>query len=247
MSVSPKTNSDGSDLLNINEVSIYYDSIQATWDVSFSVKEQSITALVGSNGAGKTAIMKSICGVLPHAKGSIRYKDQIIDKLAPYQRVELGISLIPEGRKLFPFLTVRENLEIGAFTKRARKRLDQTINEVYQLFPILAKRTDQLAQTLSGGEQQMLAIGRGLMSCPRLLMLDEPSLGLAPLVVKQVFETVRRINANGVTILLVEQNVSHTLQMAQMAYILETGRISMQGRGCDLLENPEIKKSYLGL
>lgn len=247
MSVSPKTNSDGSDLLNINEVSIYYDSIQATWDVSFSVKEQSITALVGSNGAGKTAIMKSICGVLPHAKGSIRYKDQIIDKLAPYQRVELGISLIPEGRKLFPFLTVRENLEIGAFTKRARKRLDQTINEVYQLFPILAKRTGQLAQTLSGGEQQMLAIGRGLMSCPRLLMLDEPSLGLAPLVVKQVFETVRRINANGVTILLVEQNVSHTLQMAQMAYILETGRISMQGRGCDLLENPEIKKSYLGL
>jgi branched-chain amino acid transport system ATP-binding protein len=247
MSVSPKTNSDGSDLLNINEVSIYYDSIQATWDVSFSVKEQSITALVGSNGAGKTAIMKSICGVLPHAKGSIRYKDQIIDKLAPYQRVELGISLIPEGRKLFPFLTVRENLEIGAFTKRARKRLDQTINEVYQLFPILAKRTDQLAQTLSGGEQQMLAIGRGLMSCPRLLMLDEPSLGMATLVVKQVFETVRRINANGVTILLVEQNVSHTLQMAQMAYILETGRISMQGRGCDLLENPEIKKSYLGL
>lgn len=247
MSVKPNTKVDGSDLLAVNGLSIYYESIQATWDVSFSVKAQSITALVGSNGAGKTAIMKSICGVLPFERGSIRFDDQIIDKMAPYQRVELGISLIPEGRKLFPYLSVRENLEIGAFTKRARKQLDQTIEEVYQLFPILAKRTNQLAVTLSGGEQQMLAIGRGLMSCPRLLMLDEPSLGLAPLIVQQVFEIVRRINANGVTILLVEQNVSHTLQMAQTAYILETGRISMQGRGCDLLENPEIKKTYLGL
>lgn len=247
MSESRDTQADESNLLDVKRVSIFYENIQATWDVSFSVKEQSITALVGSNGAGKTAIMKSICGVLPHAGGRITYQDQIIDKMAPYKRVEQGISLIPEGRKLFPYLTVQENLEIGAFTRRARKRLDQTINEVYELFPILAKRPRQLAVTLSGGEQQMLAIGRGLMSCPRLLMLDEPSLGLAPLVVKQVFDIVQRINANGVTILLVEQNVSHTLQMAQMAYILETGRISMQGRGCDLLKNPEIKKTYLGL
>lgn len=246
MSVSHNMQSDKLSLLDVNGLSIFYESIQATWDVSFCVKEQSITALVGSNGAGKSAIMKSICGVLPHVKGSITYKNVIIDKMAPYQRVELGISLIPEGRKLFPHLTVQENLEIGAFTKRARKQLDQTIEEVYQLFPILAKRTNQLAVTLSGGEQQMLAIGRGLMSCPRLLMLDEPSLGLAPLVVNQVFETIQRINANGVTILLVEQNVSHTLQMAQTAYILETGRIRMQGHGRDLLENPEIKKSYLG-
>ncbi len=247
MPANPNGKAEKFNLLSVNELSIYYESIQATWDVSFSVKEQSITALVGSNGAGKTAIMKSICGVLPITKGNIRYQNQIINKMAPYQRVELGISLIPEGRKLFPYLTVKENLEIGAFTKRARKRLGQTIDEVYQLFPILAKRTNQLAVTLSGGEQQMLAIGRGLMSCPKLLMLDEPSLGLAPLIVKQVFEIVRRINANGVTILLVEQNVSHTLQMAQTAYILETGRVSMQGRGCDLLEDPEIKKSYLGL
>jgi branched-chain amino acid transport system ATP-binding protein len=247
MSVKPDAEADRSNLLSVNELSIYYESIQATWDVSFSVKERSITALVGSNGAGKTAIMKSICGVLPHERGTIRYQDKIIDKMPPYQRVEQGISLIPEGRKLFPFLTVRENLEIGAFPKRARKRLDQTVEEVYQLFPILAKRTNQLAVTLSGGEQQMLAIGRGLMSCPKLLMLDEPSLGLAPIIVKQVFEIIRRINAKGVTILLVEQNVSHTLQMAQTAYILETGRIRMQGRGYDLLKNPEIKKSYLGV
>jgi branched-chain amino acid transport system ATP-binding protein len=246
MSENPESTLSNPVLLNVDRLSIFYEKIQATWEVNFSVKEQSITALVGSNGAGKTAIMKSICGVLPQTAGSIVYQDKFLDKLQPYQRVNLGISLVPEGRKLFPFLTVKENLEIGAFTKRARRRLRQTMGEIHELFPILAKRSNQLAVTLSGGEQQMLAIGRGLMSCPKLLMLDEPSLGLAPIIVKRVFDTIQKINAAGVSILLVEQNVSQTLKLAQVAYILETGHIVMHGKGSELLENPEIKKSYLG-
>jgi len=247
MSANPSTTHSNANFLSVDELSIYYEKIQATWDVSFSVKEHSITALVGSNGAGKTAIMKSICGILPQKSGSIIYKDHVLDSLQPYKRVDLGISLVPEGRKLFPFLTVKENLEIGAFTKRARKKLGQTLEEMYELFPILAKRSNQLAVTLSGGEQQMLAIGRGLMSLPKLLMLDEPSLGLAPIIVQRVFDTIKLINANGVTILLVEQNMSQTLQFAQTAYILETGHITLHGSGSDLLVNPEVKKSYLGL
>ena len=247
MSVNPDSNGSNADLLNVDELSIYYEKIQATWNVSFSVKESSITALVGSNGAGKTAIMKSICGILPQNSGSIVYQGHALDALPPHKRVDLGISLVPEGRKLFPFLTVKENLEIGAFTKRARKRLNQTMEEMYELFPILAKRSNQLAVTLSGGEQQMLAIGRGLMSLPNLLMLDEPSLGLAPIIVKRVFDTIQQINANGVTILLVEQNVSQTLQFVQTAYILETGRITLYGSGHELMENADVKKSYLGL
>lgn len=247
MSVNPDSKQANANFLLVDELSIFYEKIQATWNVSFSVKENSITALVGSNGAGKTAIMKSICGVLPQRGGSIVYKDHVLDDLQPHQRVDLGISLVPEGRKLFPSLTVKENLEIGAFTKRARKKLGQTLSDVYDLFPILAKRSNQLAVTLSGGEQQMLAIGRGLMSLPNLLMLDEPSLGLAPIIVNRVFDTIRQINANGVTILLVEQNVSQTLQFAETAYILETGRITLHGSGHELLENAEVKKSYLGL
>jgi len=247
MSANHNPSGSNANFLSADALSICYEKIQATWDVSFSVKEHSITALVGSNGAGKTAIMKSICGILRQKSGSIIYKNHVLDDLQPYQRVDLGISLVPEGRKLFPFLTVKENLEIGAFTRRARKKLGQTIEEVYELFPILAKRSNQLAVTLSGGEQQMLAIGRGLMSLPKLLMLDEPSLGLAPIIVKRVFDTIKLINANGVTILLVEQNMSQTLQFAQSAYIIETGRITLHGSGSDLLENPEVKKSYLGL
>jgi branched-chain amino acid transport system ATP-binding protein len=234
-------------LLKTDHISIYYDNIQAVWDVSFGVERNLVTALVGSNGAGKTAIMKSISGLVPRTDGNILFQGKAIQKLPPYQRVALGISLVPEGRRVFPFLTVQENLEMGAYSRQARKDLLQTINHVYQLFPPLLARKKQLASSLSGGEQQMLAIGRGLMSRPRLLMLDEPSLGLAPLMVKLVFEIVETIRGEGVTILLVEQNVRHTLQIAHMAYILETGKITLQGKGGDLLEDPKVKKAYLGL
>lgn len=234
-------------LLDVGGLSIFYDGVQATWGVTFSVRDQGITALVGSNGAGKTAIMKSISGILPQTSGMIRFQGQAIDRLPSYRRVELGISLVPEGRKVFPFLSVQENLEIGAYCKRARKDLSQSRDYIFQLFPALAARRRQLAVSLSGGEQQMLAIGRGLMSRPGLFMLDEPSLGLAPLMVKHVFEIVERINGEGVTILLVEQNVRQTLQLAHTAYVLENGRITLKGRGKDLLNDPHIKKAYLGL
>ncbi len=234
-------------LLQIDKLSIFYEHIQAAWDISFSVMEGSITALLGSNGAGKSAILKAIAGILPVGQGHMVFDDGPLDNVAPHSRVERGLALIPEGRKIFPQLTVLENLRIGAYNRRARSTLDETLAEVLQIFPRLEERKKQLGGSLSGGEQQMLAIGRGLMSRPRLLMLDEPSLGLAPIVVQRVFEVIERINAQGVTILLVEQNVKHTLRVAHMACILETGRITLQGSGKELLDNPHVKKAYLGL
>jgi branched-chain amino acid transport system ATP-binding protein len=234
-------------MLQVENLSIFYEHIQAAWDISFSVMEGSITALLGSNGAGKSAILKAIAGILPVGQGHMVFDDAPLDTMAPHSRVERGIALIPEGRKIFPQLTVLENLRIGAYNRRARAALDETLAEVLQIFPRLEERIKQLGGSLSGGEQQMLAIGRGLMSRPRLLMLDEPSLGLAPIVVQRVFEVIERINAQGVTILLVEQNVKHTLRVAHMAYILETGRITLQGPGEKLLDDPHVKKAYLGL
>jgi len=234
-------------LFEADRISIFYDRIQAVWDVTFSVKEHTVTALVGSNGAGKTAIMRAVAGTLPHAQGRLLFQGQTINTFPSHRRVELGISLVPEGRKIFPFLSVRENLDVGAYCRRARSSLEKTRREVCDIFPVLASRQKQVAGSLSGGEQQMLAIGRGLMSRPSLLMLDEPSLGLAPLIIKRVFEVIERINAEGVTILLVEQNVRQTLKHAETAYVLEIGRISLQGKGSELLENPHIKKAYLGL
>jgi branched-chain amino acid transport system ATP-binding protein len=242
-----KYDTDSPALLDVDQVSIYYDNIQAVWDVTFGVSGHSVTALVGSNGAGKTAIMKSISGLLPIAGGTILFEGKAIEKLPCHRRVALGISLVPEGRKVFPYLTTRENLELGAYTRQARKSLSKTLGHIYTLFPPLENRKKQFASSLSGGEQQMLSIGRGLMSCPRLLMLDEPSLGLAPLMVKLVFEIIETIKSEGVTILLVEQNVRHTLQCARTAYILETGKITLAGKGKDLLDDPHIKKAYLGL
>jgi branched-chain amino acid transport system ATP-binding protein len=234
-------------LLDVDHLSIFYDRIQAVWDVTFSVKPNRVTALVGSNGAGKTAIMRAIAGTLPHAKGNLVFEGDSIDGLRPHRRVELGIALVPEGRKIFPFLTVKENLDIGAYNRRARPDLKKTLQEIFRIFPVLGSRQKQVAGSLSGGEQQMLAIGRGLMSRPKLLMLDEPSLGLAPLMVKRVFEVIERINAEGVTILLVEQNVRQTLQHAESAYVLEIGRITLQGEGSHLMDDPHVKKAYLGL
>lgn len=217
------------------------------WDVSLTVPAGSITALVGPNGAGKTTILGALSGIRPYMAGRILFLGEPIQDLPPHARVSRGISLIPEGRKVFPYLTVLENLEMGAYSKSARKDLSDTLSWVLGLFPRLAERRYQVAASLSGGEQQMLAIGRGLMSRPKLLMLDEPSLGLAPIMVAHVFQIVLRINQEGVTILLVEQNVNRTLRVAEFAYVLENGRINLQGPAGRLLEDPHIKKAYLGL
>jgi len=234
-------------LLDVSSISVFYDGVQALWSVSFFVQEKAVTALVGSNGAGKTTTLSTVAGLLKPREGSISFEGGGIDALESHERVERGISLVPEGRRLFPFLTVQENLEVGAYSGRARPQLSESMKRIYDLFPRLHERKGQLAGTLSGGEQQMLAIGRGLMSRPRLLMFDEPSLGLAPLFVLKMFELIQQINRQGVTILLVEQNVQTTLQIAQRAYVLETGKIVLDGTGARLLADDHIQKAYLGL
>ena len=234
-------------LLTVSRASAGYDRIQAVWEITFTLKERSITALVGSNGAGKSAALKAIAGILPLTNGAIEFENRSLETLRPHERVEAGISLVPEGRRIFPQLTVQENLEIGAYNRRARRYVRKTLKEMYQLFPVLDRRKRQVAGSLSGGEQQVLAIGRSLMSRPKLLMLDEPFLGLSPLMVKHVIQMITNINAQGVTILLVEQNVLETLRLASTAYVLETGRITLQGTGNSLLSNPHVKTAYLGL
>jgi len=234
-------------MLEVNGINVFYGDIQALWDVSFEVGEGELVVIVGSNGAGKTTTLKTISGLMHPEGGSISFLGQRIDQASPHRIVEMGIAHIPEGRGLFPYMTVLENLEMGAYTRRAREKKDESLEWVYQLFPILAERRGQLAGTLSGGEQQMLAIGRGLMSRPRLLMLDEPSLGLAPMLVLDVFETVKQINEQGVTVMLVEQNVRHALELADRAYVLENGRTTLQGTGKELLENDYVKEAYLGM
>lgn len=234
-------------LLRVDRASVCYDRIQAVWDATFTVEERSITALVGSNGAGKTAMLKGIAGILPLAGGTIDFDNRPLGALRPHDRAKTGISLVPEGRRIFRNLTVQENLEIGAYNRRARRHLRQALKEMYDLFPVLNTRKRQLAGSLSGGEQQILAIGRSLMSRPRLLMLDEPLLGLSPFMVKHVLQIIKNINAQGVTVLLVEQNVRETLRLASAAYVLETGRIILQGTAKALLDNPYVKAAYLGM
>ena len=234
-------------MLRVESLSVFYGRIQALWDISFNVEEKSITAIVGSNGAGKSTILNTLAGLLPASSGSIIFEENNVNHYAPYDRVEAGISLVPERRRLFPYLTTRENLEIGAYVKRARADTQQSLEWVFQLFPILKERAKQLAGTLSGGEQQMAAIARGLMSKPKLLMLDEPSLGLAPIITLEVFKLMKEINNAGVTILLVEQNVHHTLRLAERVFVLETGRIAMEGTGDELMKEEHIKRAYLGL
>jgi len=234
-------------LLDVASVSVFYDGIQALWNINFSAQGKAVTALVGSNGAGKTTTLSTVAGLLKPREGHISFENHRIDSLESHERVERGISMVPEGRKLFPYLTVQENLEVGAYSSRARSGISISLQWIYKLFPKLLERKKQLAGTLSGGEQQMLAIGRGLMSKPELLMLDEPSLGLAPLFVLKLFELIQEINREGVTILLVEQNVHASLQIAQKAYVMETGRIVLEGEGEKLLEDDHVKKAYLGL
>lgn len=234
-------------MLEINNINTFYGRVQSLWDVSLKVNEAEIVALVGANGSGKTTLLNTICGLISPASGSITFLGQRIDKLAPYAIVEMGLSHIPEGGRIFPDMTVRENLEMGAYPLRAWKEKEETIKQVFRVFPRLKERENQLARTLSGGEKQMLAMGRGLMSKPKMCMFDEPSYGLAPKLVLEVFRVVKSLREEGITVLLVEQNVRHTLEIADRAYVLENGRVVLEGGGEELLQSDYVKKAYLGL
>jgi branched-chain amino acid transport system ATP-binding protein len=234
-------------MLSIEKLNVLYDKVQVLWDVSFHVNESEVVTLLGSNGAGKSTTVKTIQGLLKPRSGSIKLFDARIDGIPAYKIVGEGIALVPEGREIFPKMSVLENLVLGAYVPRARETQNDTLEWVFSLFPTLAERKKQLAGTMSGGEQQMLAIARALMSKPKLLMLDEPSLGLAPVVVLQVFEIIKKLKEERVTVLLVEQNVHHALEISDRAYIMEKGQIILEGKGSDLLNNHYVRQAYLGM
>jgi len=234
-------------LLRVSDLNVHYGDVHVLHEVGLEIEAQEIITIVGANGAGKSTLLKSIGGVQQASSGQIEFMGERMDRLPSHQIVERGLIRIPEGRKVFPSMTVLENLELGSYLSKAKANRRESLHKVFNLFPILKNRVQQPAGTLSGGEQQMLAIGRGLMSLPRLLMLDEPSLGLAPLLVKQIFQTVREINRQGTTILLVEQNVYNALEMAHEGYVLENGRIVLKGKSGDLLHDEYIKEAYLGV
>jgi len=234
-------------MLDIENVSAAYGMVQILRDVSFHVKEEEIISIIGPNGAGKTTLVKTIMGLLHPKNGVIRFKGENIETLPPYEIVKRGLILIPEGRAIFPRMTVEENLKLGAYTANGKSTVKEAKEKVYQIFPVLRKKEKALAQTLSGGEQQMLVICRSLMSNPQLLILDEPSLGLAPIIVEKVLDTVRKINEEGVTILLVEQNIRDSLDIADRGYVLEQGKIILEGKSRELLCNSHIKEVYMGL
>jgi len=233
-------------MLSLDKVNVFYKELQALWEISLDVNEGEIVALIGPNGAGKTTTLNTISGLLRYTSGDIRFLGQPLGKRPPHKIVELGISQVPESGKIFTGMSVLENLELGAFVPSARKAREQTLQRVYEIFPRLSERYNQQAGTLSGGERQMLAIGRALMSMPKLLMLDEPSFGLAPILVEQMFDMIKKINQQGVTILLVEQNIQAALDLAHRAYLLEYGRIAGQGTAQDLLSFESVRSSYLG-
>jgi branched-chain amino acid transport system ATP-binding protein len=235
-------------MLQIEDIKTYYGSIQALKGISLEISAGEIICLIGANGAGKSTTLMSICGVVPPRTGRIVFEGREIQHLPSNRIVELGIVQVPEGRRIFPYLTVAENLDMGAFLRRDKAAIEQDIDYIYELFPILAKRRHQAGGTLSGGEQQMLAISRALMARPRLLLLDEPSLGLAPLVVRQIFEIIAKINReNNTTIFLVEQNANLALQVAHRGYVMETGRITLTDSAAHLLANEDVKRAYLGI
>jgi branched-chain amino acid transport system ATP-binding protein len=234
-------------MLEFSNVDTFYGKSQALFGVTLRVDESEIVALVGSNGAGKTTLVSTITGLVRPSSGSVVFLGKRIEGLASYAIVELGISHIPEGRKLFPDMSVRENLEMGAYSNRAWKHKQETLDKVYGLFPLLKARQGQLARTLSGGEQQMVAMGRGLMSRPRLCIVDEPSSGLAPLMVREIFSIIQGLRDQGIAIFLIEQNVRQTLEMADRAYVLENGRVILEGESAKLLREELIRKAYLGL
>jgi branched-chain amino acid transport system ATP-binding protein len=234
-------------MLSVNNLSVGYKGLLAIQDVSFEVKSGEIVSLIGSNGAGKTTLLKTILGLLKPMKGEIRLNDQVISGQPAYEVVKKKIALVPEGRRLFPRLSVQDNLLLGAYTVESKEQIAESLETVLRLFPWVKARADQRAGTLSGGEQQQVAIARGLMSRPELLMLDEPSLGVMPKLVTEIFETVERIAGEGVTVLLVEQNVFEALHVCHRAYVLQTGRIVMEGTGSELSQSDLVRKAYLGM
>ncbi len=235
-----------SPLLCIDKIDVFYGSLQVLWQVSLEVKSGEMVAIVGANGAGKTTLLKAISGMLHPAAGAIEFAGKNITHTSPYGIVDLGISHVPEGRRLFPDMTVLQNLVIGSYNRRARAQRVENLAQVYQLFPILQERQNQLAKTLSGGQQQMVAIARGLMSNPKLIIIDEMSLGLSPLIVGELFRVLHEIKARGITILLVEQNVWRTLHEADRANVIETGRIVLTGMARDLIEEERVRNAYFG-
>jgi len=234
-------------MLKVSGIDVFYGDLQVLWDISFEVKEKEILVLVGANGAGKSTTIRTVSSLLTPRKGSIEFNGTRLDRSPPYRMIEHGIVHVPEGRRLFPQMSVEENLIMGTLHGEAKTKRFNTMERVYQLFPRLRERKKQLAGTLSGGEQQMLAVGRGLMSLPKLMMFDEPSLGLAPILVQDIFRIIRKINEEGVTVLLVEQNVRQTLAMCHRAYVLENGRVVLEGTGQALLANEHVKEAYLGI
>lgn len=233
-------------LLEVNNVDVYYGSLQVLWDISLSVKHGEIVAIIGANGAGKSTLINTISGVLDPAKGYIKFEGKSIAHLNPFQIVASGISQVPEGRRIFPDMTVLENLEMGSYNRNARRDKKQNLRNVFKLFPRLQERVNQVSKTLSGGEQQMLAIGRGLMSNPKLMLFDEISLGLGPLVINEIYRSLREIRNRGITCILVEQNVRRSLKEADRAYIMEAGHIVLSGQASELMEEERVKKAYFG-
>jgi branched-chain amino acid transport system ATP-binding protein len=235
-------------MLELKKIKTFYGNIQALKEVNIEISEGEIIALIGANGAGKSTTLMSICGIVPPRSGEILFMGQPIQDMAPNKIVSLGICQVPEGRRIFPFLTVAENLDMGAFLRNDKDEIKHDIEYIYELFPILADRRNQAGGTLSGGEQQMLAISRALMAKPRLLLMDEPSLGLAPLIVKQIFEIIKKINAESkTTIFLVEQNANMALKVAHRGYVMETGRVTLSDTAQNLMANDDVQKAYLGI
>lgn len=234
-------------LLDVEKINVSYGDVQVIYDLSLKVEKGEVVSIIGGNGAGKSTLLKTISGLMTVSSGSISFEDSSIHKDPPENIVARGIVHVPEGRRLFPLMNVKDNLLVGAFNQRARPHTGETLKKVYSLLPRLSERENQLAMTLSGGEQQMVAIGRGLMARPQLLMLDEPSLGLAPILIKDIFETVRKIADQGTTVLLVEQDVKHSLSLSDRGYVLEHGRVVMEGRATDLINDPHVKEAYLGI
>jgi branched-chain amino acid transport system ATP-binding protein len=233
-------------LVAIDAIDVFYGPAQALWRVSLSVEKGQVAALIGANGAGKTTTLKALCGLIPVEAGRVSYDGHLISGMPVHRIMDLGISLVPEGRQLFPKMTAEENLTIGSYLTRTKPQRRTNLERVYHIFPRLAERRLQTAETMSGGEQQMLAIGRALMQEPRVLILDEPSLGLAPALVQEIFRIVKELHGRGLTILLVEQNVRQALQVADIVFVLENGRVVMTGTGKDLINDPKVKEAYLG-